>query len=88
MNQGATVEPDYMLSARDLESVRAIPLDEPWARRRICIATQRGKAATAATKSFLAQLSSRPVTELKALFGRHHGAVSIDAMNAAIKARK
>lgn len=56
---GVTLAPDYMLSAQDAEWVRTVPLDEPWAQRHLRVATLRHRPRTAATRSFLAQLTSR-----------------------------
>jgi DNA-binding transcriptional LysR family regulator len=58
--QGVTIQPENMVSRQDEEWVRAIPLDEPWAQRRMVLATQRGRPLSAATKNFVAQLTARP----------------------------
>ena len=70
VNQGVTVQPDHMLTPQDLESVCTVPLDEPWARRRLLVATPPGRDPSAATRNFITQLISRAVWEA----ARHKGA--------------
>lgn len=60
-NQGVTIQPDHMLTPQDLEFVRVVPLDEPWAARRLLIATPPGRSVSVATRNFIAQLTGRPV---------------------------
>lgn len=60
VGQGVTIQPENMISSQDEDWVRSVPLDEPWAQRRLVVATQRGRAPSAATRNFIAQLTSRP----------------------------
>jgi hypothetical protein len=48
-----------MLSKEDFETVTIVPLNEPWALRRVCVGTKRGEILTAATKALIAQLTDR-----------------------------
>jgi len=59
-NQGVTIQPEGMLTERDLNYVRALPLVEPWATRHVRFGTPTGSNITAATRNFLTQLSARP----------------------------
>jgi DNA-binding transcriptional LysR family regulator len=59
MNQGVTIQPEGLLLAQDLQFVRELILDEPWAERHICVATQRRHPPTVAMQSFIGQLTSR-----------------------------
>src|SRR5262249_14141256 len=54
---GATVQSESMLSREDFDKLNAVPLDEPWAHRQICVGTRRGDTLTAATKALVAQLT-------------------------------
>lgn len=55
--QGVTIQPDHMVQAHDQDWVRTIPLDEPWAQRRILVATPHGRVPSIATRNFIAQLT-------------------------------
>jgi DNA-binding transcriptional LysR family regulator len=59
VNQGVTIQPENMLSAADLDYVRTVPLDEPWAKRRLVVGTKKGRSLTVAARNFMAQLTSR-----------------------------
>lgn len=59
VNQGITIQPEGLLLAQDLEWVRTVSLDEPWAERRLCVGTFTGRAVSVATQSFVDQLLSR-----------------------------
>jgi DNA-binding transcriptional LysR family regulator len=56
---GVTIQPESMLSKEDFETVTIVPLNEPWALRRVCVGTKRGEILTAATKALIAQLTDR-----------------------------
>ncbi|CAM2141291.1 Transcriptional regulator [Pararobbsia alpina] len=56
-NLGVTIHPESMVPREDFDKVITVPLDEPWAVRRICVGTKRGGVLTAATKAFIAQLT-------------------------------
>jgi DNA-binding transcriptional LysR family regulator len=58
MNQGVTIQPENMLSAQDLDFVRVVPLDEPWAKRKLVVGTKRGRSLNVAARNFVAQLTS------------------------------
>ena len=60
VNQGVTIQPENMLSAADLDYVRTVPLDEPWAKRHLVVGTRKGRALSVAARNFVAQLTSRP----------------------------
>ncbi|WP_326536606.1 LysR family transcriptional regulator [Pseudorhodoferax sp.] len=59
VNQGVTIQPENMLSAKDLDWVTTVPLDEPWAQRRLMVGTKRGRSLTVAARNFAAQLLAR-----------------------------
>jgi DNA-binding transcriptional LysR family regulator len=59
-NLGVTIQPDGMLTAPDLDFVRVVPLDEPWATRNVRFGTPGGRSLTAATRNFVSQLMARP----------------------------
>ncbi|MFT3720150.1 LysR family transcriptional regulator [Pseudorhodoferax sp.] len=61
VNQGVTIQPDHMLTPQDLKFVQTVPLDEPWAARRLFVATPAGRSVSVATRNFIAQLVERPV---------------------------
>jgi DNA-binding transcriptional LysR family regulator len=58
--QGVTIQPENLITAQDQDWVRTVPLDEPWGQRRLLVATQRGRAPSAAARNFIAQLTARP----------------------------
>ena len=60
VNLGVTVQPDHMLTPEDLEYVETLPLDEPWALRRLMVVMPQGRSASLATRNFVAQLTRRP----------------------------
>jgi DNA-binding transcriptional LysR family regulator len=60
VNQGVTIQPDSLVSTQDLEWVRTVPLDEPWAQRHLILGTRHGRSLSVAAKNFVAQLTSRP----------------------------
>ncbi len=60
VRQGVTIQPEGLLSLRDLESVCTVPLDEPWALRQLLLATPSGRNITTATRNFIAQLTGQP----------------------------
>jgi DNA-binding transcriptional LysR family regulator len=60
VGQGVTIQPENMLSMQDEEWVRTVPLDEPWAVRRLEIGIGRGRALSVAARNFVAQLTARP----------------------------
>lgn len=59
VNQGVTIQPEGMLTPRDLELVCTVPLDEPWAQRRLVVATARGRGLSVAMRNFVTQLTER-----------------------------
>ncbi|MGE4244273.1 LysR family transcriptional regulator [Ramlibacter sp.] len=58
MNHGVTLMPDGLLSAADLEHVQIVPMDEPWASRKVVLGTRRGRTLSVAARNFVAQLTS------------------------------
>jgi DNA-binding transcriptional LysR family regulator len=56
---GVAIHPESMLLKEDFDKVTAVPLDEVWALRQICVGTKRGEILTAATKALVAQLTDR-----------------------------
>jgi len=59
VSQGVTLQPDSMVSRQDLEWVRMVPLDEPWATRRLVVGVRRGRSLSVAEKNFVAQITAR-----------------------------
>ncbi|MEU2441746.1 LysR family transcriptional regulator [Streptomyces rubradiris] len=57
---GVTVQPECLLTQEDLGSVAVLELAEPWAVRKIHIATARGRTPSPAAGAFLTQLLDRP----------------------------
>jgi DNA-binding transcriptional LysR family regulator len=58
VNQGVTIQPENMLSAADLDAVRTVPLEEPWAKRHLVVGTKKGRGLSVAARNFVAQLTS------------------------------
>jgi DNA-binding transcriptional LysR family regulator len=58
VNQGVTIQPENLLSAADLDDVRAVRLHEPWAHRRLVLGTRKGRSLSVAARNFVAQLTS------------------------------
>lgn len=56
---GVMIQPESMLPIEDVGKVVTVALDEPWALRRLCIGTKRGKPLAAATRALVAQLTDR-----------------------------
>ncbi|MFT3720188.1 LysR family transcriptional regulator [Pseudorhodoferax sp.] len=61
MQQGVTIQPEHMLMPRDMELVRTVPLDEPWALRRLVVAKPRERGLSMAMRNFITQLTRQPV---------------------------
>lgn len=59
VNQGVTIQPEYMVSSQDQAWVRSVPLDEPWANRHLNVATRSGRELSTAARNFVAQLTPR-----------------------------
>ncbi|MGW4350041.1 LysR family transcriptional regulator [Streptomyces sp. NPDC004690] len=57
---GVTVQPECLLTREDLDGVAVLELAEPWAVRKIHIATAHGRALSPAARAFLNQLLDRP----------------------------
>ncbi|NMO03075.1 LysR family transcriptional regulator [Gordonia sp. TBRC 11910] len=60
---GVSVVPECMLDFEVMSRVAVLELDEPWAVRRIHLATPTGRAQSPATQAFIAQLLARPDEE-------------------------
>jgi DNA-binding transcriptional LysR family regulator len=60
VGQGVTIQPENMISSQDQDRVRTVPLDEPWAQRRLIVATRREREQSTPTRNFVAQLTTRP----------------------------
>ncbi|MBY8856902.1 LysR family transcriptional regulator [Nocardia sp. CA2R105] len=58
---GVTVVPECLLDHALLSRVTVLEFDEPWAVRRIHIATPSGRMPSPAAQAFIHQLSARPV---------------------------
>ncbi|WP_312033683.1 MULTISPECIES: LysR substrate-binding domain-containing protein [unclassified Rhodococcus (in: high G+C Gram-positive bacteria)] len=60
---GVTVQPECLLDHERRSRVAVMELAEPWAVRRIHLATARGRALSPATRALVAQLLDRPLEE-------------------------
>ncbi|MET7511828.1 LysR family transcriptional regulator [Streptomyces albidoflavus] len=60
---GVTVQPECLLTPDVLSSVTMLELAEPWALRKIHIATAQGRTPSPAARAFLDQLLDRPQEE-------------------------
>ncbi|MFD6348421.1 LysR family transcriptional regulator [Streptomyces roseolus] len=57
---GVTVQPECLVSQETAPGVAMVQLDEPWAVRKIHIATPHGRTPGPAARAFLSQLLDRP----------------------------
>ncbi|SAK70946.1 LysR family transcriptional regulator [Caballeronia catudaia] len=55
---GVTIQPESMLPKEELAALTIVALDEPWAKRQLCIGTKRGVSLTPATRALIAQLTA------------------------------
>ncbi|WP_250454595.1 LysR family transcriptional regulator [Caballeronia sp. ATUFL_M2_KS44] len=55
---GVTIQPESMLPKEELASLTIVALDEPWAKRQLCIGTKRGVSLTPAARALIAQLTA------------------------------
>lgn len=60
---GVTVQPECMLSIEDFERVSVTRIAEPWAVRRMHVATQRGVPVSPAARLLIEQLTAQPAGE-------------------------
>ncbi|WP_228835114.1 LysR substrate-binding domain-containing protein [Nocardia abscessus] len=60
---GVTVQPECLVGHEWTGRVAALDLAEPWAERRIHLATARGREFSPATKVLIEQLLTRPIDE-------------------------
>ena len=58
---GVCIQPECSVSCDRFDQIRVVPLDEPWAIRRIVIATLKGRPPGAAATAFIKQLHERPM---------------------------
>ncbi|AQH04376.1 transcriptional regulator (plasmid) [Burkholderia sp. KK1] len=55
---GVTIQPESMLPKEELAALAIVALDEPWAKRQLCIGTKRGASITPATRALITQLTA------------------------------
>ncbi|MBC3191706.1 LysR family transcriptional regulator [Pseudonocardia sp. C8] len=60
---GVTAQPECLVSRDFAERVRVLELAEPWAERKICIATARGRGPSPAGQALIEQLLDHPAED-------------------------